>query len=272
METWLNDTPQDTAWLHQSDLIQSGYAISTHNRPSKGGGIALLYKDSIKVKKIEAQHLHTIEYAIWQVSLKHKTIEILGLYHSPPKQDQTNTIFLDEITELLTAKLPNMENAIILEDFNMHIEDPNDNNSKIFVDTMEALGLKQHEVELTHQKGNILDLIFNEITSQVNVSQLEMLDFILDHRLISATIDVKKKLLKITRKEIRNFKEVILAMLMENFHLPHLEQNTNTNEAHNQINLWLQEMLDKFVPEKIVKRPEKPQNLWFNNTLQEQQK
>ena len=65
-ETWLNDTPQDTAWLYQSDLIQLVYAISIHNRLSRGGRIALLYKDSMKVKKIEAQHLPTIEYAIWQ--------------------------------------------------------------------------------------------------------------------------------------------------------------------------------------------------------------
>ena len=69
-ETWLNDTPEDTAWLHQSDLIQLRYAISMHNRPSRGGGIALLYKDGMKIKKIEAQHLHTIECAIWLVSLK----------------------------------------------------------------------------------------------------------------------------------------------------------------------------------------------------------
>ena len=38
-ETWLNDTPQDTTWLHQSDLLQAGYAISTHNRPSSGGPV-----------------------------------------------------------------------------------------------------------------------------------------------------------------------------------------------------------------------------------------
>ena len=107
METWLNDTPQDTAWLHQSNPIQSGYAISMHNRPSWGGGIALLYKHSMKVKKIEAQHLHTIEYAMWQVSLKNKTTEILGIYHPPQKHDQTNTIFLDEITKLLNYSLQN---------------------------------------------------------------------------------------------------------------------------------------------------------------------
>ena len=256
-ETWLNGIPQDTAWLYHSDLIQSGYAISMLNRPSRGGGIALLYKYSMKVKKIEGQHLHTIEYAIWLVSLKNKTIEILGIYHPPPKQDQTNTIFLDEITELLTSKLPNTENTIILGHFNMHTEDPNNNNSKLFVETVEALGLKQHVVEPTHQKGNILDLIFTEVTSQINVRQLEMPDFISDHQLISATIDVKEDALKITRKKIRNFKEVIPATLRENFHPAHLNQNTNTNESHNQLNLQLQEMLDKCVPAKIVKRPKK---------------
>ena len=111
-----------------------------------------------------------------------------------------------------------MENAIILGDFKMHIEDPYDNNSKIYVDTMEALGLKQHVVEPTHQKGNILDLISTEVTSQINVRQLEMLDFISDQQLISVTIDVKKDVLKITRKKIRNFREVNPAMLMENSH------------------------------------------------------
>ena len=159
-ETWLNDTPHDTAWLHQSDLLQSGYAISTHNRPTRQGGLALLYKDNMKIKKIEAQHLCMIEYAIWQVSIKNKTINICGICHPPPKQHLRNIIFLDELTELLTTRLPNMENAIILGDFNMHIEDTNDYNSKIFVDTMEDLGLKQHVMEPTHQKGNILDIIF----------------------------------------------------------------------------------------------------------------
>ena len=121
-----------------------------------------------------------------------------------------------------------MENAIILGDFNMHIKDPNDCNSKIFVDTIEALSLKQHVAEPTHQKGNILDLIFTEITSQINISQLDMLDFFADHQLISATINVKK---------VRNFKEVSLATLMENFHPPHLKQNTSTTKAHNWLNL-----------------------------------
>ena len=255
-ETWLNDTPQDIAWLHQSDLLQAGYAISTHNRPTRGGGLALLYKDNMKIKKIETQHLCMIEYAIWHVSIKNKTIHILGIYHPPPKQHLTNAIFLDELMELLTARLPNIENAIILGDFNIHIEDTNDYNSKIFIDTMEALGLKQHITEPTHHKGNILDLIFKKTTSQIKVSQLNMLDFISDHRLISTIISVEKDVPKITRKKIRNYKDVSLAMMMENFHPP-LSLNTNTNKGQTQLTIQLQEMLDKCVPEKIKGDQEK---------------
>ena len=185
----------------------------------------------MKIKKIEAQHLCTIEYAIWQVSIKNKTINILGIYFPPPKQHLTNAIFLDELMELLTTRLPNMENAIIWGDFNIHIEDTNDYNIKIFVDTMEALGLKQHITEPTHQKWNMLDLIFTETASQIKVSQLNMLDFISDYRLISATISVKKDVPKITRKKIRNYKDESPAMMMQNVHPPLLSLNTNTNEA-----------------------------------------
>ena len=113
----------------------------------------------------------------------------------------------------------------------MHIEDLTDNNSKIFVDMMEALGLQQHVNQPTHQKGNIWDLIFTEITSKINVKEIEILDFISYHWLNSATIDVKKILLKITRKKIRNLKEVNPATLMENFHQPDLNQNTNISEV-----------------------------------------
>ena len=160
-----------------------------------------------------------------------------------------------------------MKNAIILGNFNMHIEDLTDNNSQIFVDTMEVLGLQQHVNQLTHQKGNILYLIFTEVTSKISVRELEIFNFISDHWLISATIDVKKDPLSITKKEIRNPEEVNPATLMENFHQPELNQNTNVSEAYDQLSLKLQEMLDRCAPEKIVKRTEKPQKLCSSHPM-----
>ena len=122
---------------------------------------------------------------------------------------------------------------------------------------MEALGLKQHVTEPTHQKENIFDLIFTETALQIKVSQLNMLGFISDHRLISATKSVKRDVPMITRKKLRNYKDVSPAMMMENFHHPLLGLNTKTNEAQTQLTIQLQDMLDKCVPEKIIKRPKK---------------
>ena len=34
IETWLKDTPQDIAWLHQSGLMHN-YTVRTHNRPGQ---------------------------------------------------------------------------------------------------------------------------------------------------------------------------------------------------------------------------------------------
>ena len=47
------------------------------------------------------------------------------------------------------------------------------------------------------------------------------------------------------------------AMMMENFNPPNLDLNTDINEAQSQLNASLQDMLDKCVPEKMVKRPKK---------------
>ena len=98
-----------------------------------------------------------------------------------------------------------------------------------------------------------------------------MLYFISDHRLISSTISVEKDVPKITRKKIRKYKDVSPAMMMENFHPPLLSLNTNTNEAQTQLTIQLQEILDKYVPEKIIKRPRKAQTsgsmISFDNSI-----
>ena len=57
---------------------------------------------------------------------------------------------------------------------------------------------------------------------------------------------------------------------MKNFNPPPLVLNTNANKAQTQLTTRLQKMLDKCVPEKIMKRPKRTQNLWFNDTLQQQ--
>ena len=96
--------------------------------------------------QIECNTTPTMEYSIWKYTNKNKPIHVIGIYHSPPSADNAtmNAGFLDDLTELLTDKIAQLENIILLRDFNIHIDETTSPDTVIFNDTMEALGLTQH--------------------------------------------------------------------------------------------------------------------------------
>ena len=81
-------------------------------------------------------------------------------------------------------------NVIICGDFNLHINDPSDKEAQSFIDTMEALGLKQHVSFQTYHAGNILDLMFTKTMSQFNIGTFKG-RFISDHRAIVAELNIR---------------------------------------------------------------------------------
>ena len=53
----------------------------------------------------------------------------------------------------------NDTNVIILCDFNLHVNDSNDDNAMHFIESTQALALEQHVKFPTHTSGNMLDLV-----------------------------------------------------------------------------------------------------------------
>ena len=70
---------------------------------------------------------------------------------------------------------------IVLGDFNIHINDENDNEDGIFVDTMIALSFNQHVSFPTHRTGNILDLVFTETSNSIKVKSCRPGPILSDH-------------------------------------------------------------------------------------------
>ena len=50
---------------------------------------------------------------------------------------------------------------MIPEDFNLHVNDPEDQDGEVFIDMMLALGLDQHVTFPTHRCNNTLYLVFS---------------------------------------------------------------------------------------------------------------
>ena len=117
-ETWLKDTQGDEAWVNQLALQQNSYKTWLHNKPGNhhGGGLALIHKTHIPIKELKKGNTLTIEYGVWKATVCNRTIHLMGIYHPPPSStnNTTTSMFIDEITDLLTDIVPKYSNLIIL--------------------------------------------------------------------------------------------------------------------------------------------------------------
>ena len=84
-------------------------------------------------------------------------------------------------------------NLVVLGDFNIHVNDISNPNANLFLDTMTALGLKQHVEGPTHRSGNCLDLIFTEELSRPKTIGCSKGMFVSDHSSIKCVLDIPKE-------------------------------------------------------------------------------
>ena len=164
-------------------------------------------------------------------------LNVLGVCRPP---DGSISQFLDIFMELLVDILTSNTNLVVLGSFNIHVNDNSNPNANILLDTMTALGLKQHVQGPTHKSGNCLNF-FTEEMSRAKAIGCSQNMFVSDHNSIQCVLDIPKE--NCTQKKItyRKLKDVdisqvvkdrsleeiktekldeMLAMLEENFLLP----------------------------------------------------
>ena len=201
-ETWLRNTEADQAWLQCSLINNSGFKCFTSNRQyRRGGGLALIFRDMYNVVPLGLGQLRSFQFAKWRIVLN-TTLTILAIYY-PPYSNQskaTNHDFLDEFTDWVAEYIMNDTNVIILGDFNLHVNDPNDDNAMNFIESTQALALEQHVNFSTQTSGNTLDLVFTELFNGLKIQKCTQDDFISDHCIVKCNLNVKRP--EITRKVI----------------------------------------------------------------------
>ena len=97
------------------------------------------------------------------------SVIVTGIYHPPQVAGLPNSMFVDQLSDYLMDILAQHSNNIVLGDFNIHVNDHNNVDAGLLLDTLSALGLDQKVFNATHNKGNTIDLIFVEDTSNFMV-------------------------------------------------------------------------------------------------------
>ena len=124
-----------------------GYHILLCERENrKGGGLACIYNENLKMKASKSQEYESFESLIVQVNIKSKT-NIFSLIHRLPSSTKNRTpirVFLDEFSEHITTLLQQDDDPNILGDINIPWNKGDNMDRECLVEIISLYNLKQH--------------------------------------------------------------------------------------------------------------------------------
>ena len=272
----LSNNVEDDTWVKCSVLNNDNLKLANVNRISrKGGGIALVYSNNLKVTHREDANKMSFKYAIWGLEHKGTQMTIVAIYRPPYSTTNQATMqsFFEEFTNWIETKSNECNNIIVLGDFNIHINNNQDAEANRFKDIMEALGLQQHVSFSMHRYGNTLEHIYTEIGSAVVIDYCKEGPILSDHTAVICGTNVQRE--NITRKEVsyRKIKEIDLKELSRNIKFdPDSYNNKTVDELVIVLEKTLKEALDKHAPEVQRIATVRQKTPWFNQQVLEQKR
>ena len=181
-ETWLPSNKSLVTNYFKDCGYKFLHCIRTDSLKSRGGGVGVLVKLSIKARIIPTRKYSSFEHILIKSPLSATagsslSIFLLCVYGL---LDISLTTFFDEFSDLVSIYIIMRKHFIIAGDFNIHI-DANESSTAIkFSQILRQFSLKQHVTVATHVKGHTLDLIItpedNNVTNNLQAFDLNLSD------------------------------------------------------------------------------------------------
>ena len=156
-------------------------------------------------------------------------------------------------------------------DFNTHVNNTNDPEAQIFLDTMEALGLDNHVNFAAHNRGNTLDLVLTEALSSLSVVTCRQGPFLSDHCSIELELAIPKPALKRQTITLHNIKDVVIEGLVKELDLGSIE-GQDINDLVNQLENKCKIALDTLALEKTKCVTIRQKKCWLTKEVLDQKK
>ena len=269
IETWFNDK-NTAAKIYCSP---PGYRLlDSHRTYSQGGRTALFYQENIPVEKVSAAILNSFEYSEWKIYPVGSMIFKLIITYRPPYSNTRPVsmgIFFNELIENMESVILCPPPVLITGDFNVHFDNPSNDDAIKFFDLLESLCLKQHVQEATHTHDISLHLIITRIGDDI-IQETPKLDFcISDHITIISKILLSKPSLIKKTIQYRKIRNVSMSELKNDIRTSDLLSNThsNINEFAECFNTTLSMLLEAHAPlisKTFTTRPCVP---WFSHEI-----
>ena len=302
---WLIDNQIDVfvaqeSWLRKCDgailkeVKEYEFDIFQHRKSRKldwGGGVATFFKNSISMKLIRLPPYQSFESVTCKILSSHGPVCIVNVYRPGYSAKHRFTVkdFMLEFKSFLEDILLLPYPAILLGDFNFHIELLNDlngnlagseltkrNDAEAFMKLLSDFDFGQIVDLPTHIFGGTLDLlaISSKCTHLLTDINVGLKDEVCssDHFPIKFSLDIKplndshthtylyRNLAKLN--DDHALEEIVNSQLITN------SENPDVNIAVSSYNEILSEVFDKYCPSKIVTVKSRPKQKWYNEELQ----
>ena len=277
-ETWLNRGDKS---LYQV-FNEYGFEYLKQERKNKkgGGGLAILYKSKILLKKLHLKppsKYKTFEYVCCKLAYRQNFIKAVNIYRPPYSKKHPFTVkhFLDEFETFLTCLLELKGSTMILGDFNINMKDTKDSGTIRFLEMLKVNNLLQLVKSETHNKGGIIDLlIVDSSLEDINISVDQSLrtdHYSLQLKIISDDSFKKENAIRKEVRELHNLdaEKFINDLGKESLNDPDYLKNLNLSESIELYNDTLKKLMDIHCP--LVPKTYRKSRLkskWFNSKLQ----
>ena len=172
-ETWLKEGDE----ISRVALRPEGYEILSSPHPMKsGGGIAIIYKEDLKITKSHEYKFGTCECTDFKVSFVQSSYT-LGLFYR--LDDHPFLAFLNDMVDYMENNITG-QNSLLLGDFNIHVNKLHDEKAVPFHDFLFSFGLQNHILFPMHKCQNTLDFVITHEDVNI-VSNFVQGEMISDH-------------------------------------------------------------------------------------------
>ena len=233
-----------------------GYAVMGMVRASNPGygGIAVLHRRGIKMKKHALPEMKTFEGLCLKVRSGSHDFILLSVYR--PGSMRVTPQFFEEFSTVVESLITQSCPIITCGDFNIHVEDSADHNSTRFVELVNSFDLTQHVKQPTHQHGGTLDLILSSSNYPVKDVNVDPAGIVSDHSLVSCRLPFTVQHPQYTVRSVRSWRRVdrqTFSDAIRNSALMNPEPDCGSDRLFELYNTTLKAIADKLAPERSVR-------------------
>ncbi|XP_071965651.1 uncharacterized protein [Antedon mediterranea] len=269
-ETWLK--PEDTSVI--GNITPNGYSLKHAPRAGtkRGGGVALLYKESIAVKCYDTGLLpKSFELLNVEIVSNASSVFLVAVYRPQSKSTGCSlNVFTEEFSTLVDHYVLKPAPILFVGDFNIHVDMPNDADAILFQNLLVASSLQQHVSTPTHRHGHTLDLLITRSSDPPVFSNLNVIDGISDHYAITCNLLIKKPPVITKSIETRHWNAINFETLCKDITQSDLGTSLSNLDLSSKVRLYvttLSELLDKHAPPKKRTVKVRPNTSWYNSDI-----